>query len=165
VRIFRKTVGEYLRFAAGILVLTAFVGVARLVFSLAGAPVSVVKLFSATVVALLGVVYFGVRTHTSGFGSYRELLPLSVMTMAAASWVSGVAVVLAIVTGQDNIFSVPEYSGGQDGKTFFHAFAHFVLAPILAGLVGWGLASLAMLVTKLATRREQGVARQGSPGR
>jgi hypothetical protein len=36
-------------------------------------------------------------------------------------------VVLAIVTDRDNIYSIPEYSGGQDGKTFFHAFARFVM--------------------------------------
>jgi len=164
-RIFRKTAGEYLRFAAGIIALVALVGVARLALSMAGAPVSVVKLFSVTGVALLGIVYFGVRTHTSGFGAYRELLPLALITMATASWISGSAVLLAIATGQDNIYSVPEYSGGQDGKTFFHAFAHFVIAPVVAGVVGWGLSSLVMLVTRSAARRGLGVAHQETPGR
>jgi hypothetical protein len=121
-RIFGKTIGEYLRFAAGIVALVVIVGVARLVLSMAGVPVSAVKFLSVTTMALLGVVYFGVRTHTSGFGSYRQLLPLMVITFGAASWVSGFAVVLAIATGRDNIYSIPEYSGGQDGKTFFHAF-------------------------------------------
>jgi hypothetical protein len=151
-RIFGKTIGEYLRFAAGVLALVVIVGVARLVLSLAGTPVSATKFVSVTAMALLGVVYFGVRTHTSGFGSYRQLLPLMVMTLGAASWVSGVAVVLAIATGTDNIYSIPEYSGGGDGKTFFHAFAHFVIAPFIAGFIAWGLASLVMLVTKMTTR-------------
>jgi hypothetical protein len=164
-RIFGKTAGEYLRFAAGILSLAVLVGAARLALSLAGAPVSVVKFVSVTAVILLGVVYFGVRTHTSGFGSYRELLPLMVLTVATASWISGFAVLLAIATGQDNIYSIPEYSGGGDGKTFFHAFAHFVLAPVIVGLIGWVLACLVMLVTKFATRRGQDVARLEAPSR
>ncbi len=151
-RIFGKTMGEYLRFAAVILALVVVVGVARLALDLAGVPVSVVRFASVTTMALLGVVYFGVKTHTSGFGSYRQLLPLMVLTLGTASWVSGFAVVLAMITGTDNIYSVPEYSGGQDGKTFFHAFAHFFIAPFVAGLVAWGLASLVMLVTKLVTR-------------
>lgn len=151
-RIFGRTAGEYVRFAAGIIVLAVLVGLARLALSMAGAPVSVVRFVSVSAVALLGVVYFGVRTHTAGFGAYRELLPLMVITMAATSWMSGFAVVLAIATGQDNIYSIPEYSGGEDGKTFFHAFAHFVIAPVVAGLIGWGLSSLVMLVTRLATR-------------
>src|SRR5262245_35967425 len=151
-RIFGKTVGEYLRFAMGVVVPVVVVGVVRLALSLAGAPVSAAKFFSVTTAALLGVVYLGVKTHTSGFGSYRQLLPLMVITLGAASWVSGIAVVLAIATGTDNIFSIPEYSGGQDGKTVFHAFAHFLIAPFVAGLVAWGLSSLVMLVTKATTR-------------
>ena len=75
-----------------------------------------------------------------------------VITLGAASWVSGFAVVLAIATGRDNIYSIPEYSGGQDGKTIFHAFAHFVIAPFVAGFIAWGLSSLVMLVTKVSTR-------------
>jgi hypothetical protein len=151
-RIFGKTFSEYLRFAAGVVALVVVVGVARLVLSLAGVPVSAAKFLSVTTMALLGALYLGVKTHTSGFGSYRQLLPLMVITLGAASWVSGFAVVLAIVTGTDNIYSIPEYSGGGDGKTFFHAFAHFVIAPFVAGLVAWGLSSLVMLVTKVTTR-------------
>jgi hypothetical protein len=151
-KIFGKTIGEYLRFAAGIVALVAVVGAARLGLSMAGVPVGAVKWLSVTTVALLGVVYLGIRTHTTGFGSYRQLLPLMVITLGAASWVSGLAVVLAIATGRDNIYSLPEYSGGQDGKTFFHAFAHFVIAPFVAGFIAWGLASLVMLVTKMSTR-------------
>jgi len=151
-RIFGKTLGEYLRFAAGVVALVVVVGLTRLALSLAGVPVSAAKFVSVTTMALLGVAYLAVRTHTSGFGSYRQLLPLMVITLGAASWVSGFAVVLAIVTGQDNIFSLPEYSGGEDGKTFFHAFAHFVLAPFVAGFIAWGLAALILRLTKLATR-------------
>jgi hypothetical protein len=152
-RIFGKTLGEYVRFAWVVMALVVVVGVARLALSLAGLPVSGVKYFSVTTMALLGVLYLGVKTHTSGFGSYRQLLPLMVITLGTASWVSGIAVVLAILTGHDNIYSLPEYSGGGDGKTFFHAFAHFVIAPFVAGFIAWGLASLVMLVTKWMTRR------------
>jgi hypothetical protein len=152
--IFGKTVGDYLRFAAGVVALVVVVGVVRLALDLGGVPVSSVRFVSVTTMALLGVVYLGVRTHTSGFGSYRQLLPLMVITLGSASWVSGAAVVLAIATGTDNIYSIPEYSGGQDGKTFFHAFAHFFIAPFVAGLVAWGLASIVMLLTKAVTRAE-----------
>jgi hypothetical protein len=151
-RIFGKTFGDYLRFATGVVALVVVVGVARLALSMAGVPVSAVRFVSVTTMALLGVLYFGVMTHTSGFGSYRQLLPLMVITLGAASWVSGCAVVLAMATGRDNIYSIPEYAGGQDGKTFFHAFAHFFIAPFVAGLIAWGLSSIVMLVTKLTTR-------------
>jgi hypothetical protein len=152
-RIFGKSFGEYLRFAAIVMALVAVVGFARLLLSLAGVPVvAAARFFSVSTTALLGCLYFGVATHTSGFGSYRQLLPLMVITLGTASWISGFAVVLAMATGHDNIYSIPEYSGGQDGKTFFHAFAHFFIAPFVAGFIAWGLSSLVMLVTKLAIR-------------
>lgn len=64
-RLFGKTIGEYLRFSAGVVALVVVVGVARLALSLAGAPVSTTKFVSVSTMSLLGVVYFGVRTHTS----------------------------------------------------------------------------------------------------
>ena len=42
-RIFGKTMGEYLRFAAVILALVVVVGVARLALDLAGVPAAVVR--------------------------------------------------------------------------------------------------------------------------
>jgi len=45
-RIFGKTFGDYLRFAAGIVALVVVVGVARLASSLAGVPVSSAKFMS-----------------------------------------------------------------------------------------------------------------------
>jgi hypothetical protein len=51
------------------------VGLARLGLSLAGLPNSTTKWLSLTVLTLLGVFYYGVRVHTSGFGSYKQLLP------------------------------------------------------------------------------------------
>jgi hypothetical protein len=157
-RLFGKTIGEYLRFASGVVALVVVVGVARLALSLAGVPVSATKFLSVTTMSLLGVVYLAVSTYTSGFGSYRQLLPLMVITLGAGSWVSGFAVVLAMITGTDNIYSLPEYSGGGEGKTFFHAFAHFFIAPFVAGLIAWGLSSLVMLATKAATRTARSAA-------
>ena len=42
-RIFGKTVGDYLRFAAGVVALVVVVGVARLALDLGGVPVSSVR--------------------------------------------------------------------------------------------------------------------------
>jgi hypothetical protein len=62
-----------------------------------------------------------------------------VIALGAGSWVSGFSVVLAMITGTDNIYSLPEYSGGGESKTFFHAFAHFFIAPFVVGLIVTGV--------------------------
>ena len=55
-RVFGKSIGDYVRFAAWVVALVAVVGFARLASSLAGLPVSSVRLLSVTTTALLGIV-------------------------------------------------------------------------------------------------------------
>jgi hypothetical protein len=147
-RMFGKTLSEYIEFQKGILGLILVVGVIRLALSLAGVSVSGVKWFSITGVLLIGTVYYGIRVHTRGFGSYKHLLPLSVIQNLLAHVIAAAAIALAIFTGTDNIYSLPEYSGGSDGKTWTHAGAHLVFGGIAGSLVGWLLSAGVMFVTK-----------------
>jgi hypothetical protein len=74
--IFGKRVSEYITFQKGILWLIVIVALGRFALSVAGVPNSTVKWLSVTAVALLGLVYYAIRVHTTGFGSYEQLLPL-----------------------------------------------------------------------------------------
>ena len=62
------------------------------------------------------------------------------------------SILLAIVSGHDNIYSIPEYAGGQDGKTAFHAVAHLVVG-VVGSLVFWLVGCLILWITKMAARR------------
>ena len=148
-KIFGKAFGEYVAFSKWVLVFILVVGVARLALSLAGVPNSTGKWLSVTVALLIGVLYSAVRVHTSGFGSYKQLLPTFFVLSLGSQVFVAATVVLGIVTGQDNIYTAPEYSGGGDGKNWGHAGAHLVLGAIPAPLVFWLIGSLVMLVTKL----------------
>ena len=53
----------------GSLILVLVVGLARLGLSLAGVPTATVKFVSLTVL-LLGLIYYSVSVHTSGFGRH-----------------------------------------------------------------------------------------------
>jgi hypothetical protein len=147
-KIFGKTASEYVAFSKSFLILIVVVGIVRLALSLGGVPNSTAKWFSITGVALIGVFYFAVRVHTSGFGSYKHLLPIYVLQGIAAQAVIIPAIVLAILTGTDNIFSAPEYSGGGDGKTWFHAGAHLVFGTVIGPLVTWLVGCVVMFATK-----------------
>ena len=92
------------------------------------------------------------RVHTSGFGSYRQLLPLIFNQNALAQVIVIAGIVIGILTGHDNVFTAPEYSGGRDGKNWFHVLAHGVVILVLP-LVGWLVASLVMWVTKKVAPR------------
>jgi hypothetical protein len=144
---FGKPYSEYLRFQKSWLIVIAAVGLARLVLSLAGVPVSIVQLVSMNVVALPGVLYYGVRVGRSGFGSYRHLLPL---VFDQAFLINGIAI-LGIglsVMGLPNIYDVPETRPpfAQEASPAGHALAHLVIGNIAATLTSWALASLTMWI-------------------
>ena len=117
---FGKTVAQYLGFQKVLLVLIVLAFLVRLTLSLAGTPNSAAKWISVTVVLLAGIVYYGVAVHTRGFGSYKQLYPLVLFQSVLGEGLVALAIVLAIFTGRDNIYTAPEYSGGGDGKNWLH---------------------------------------------
>jgi hypothetical protein len=149
--LFGKPFSDYVAFAKPFLGLILVVGIARLALSLAGVPNSTVKWISITAVLWIGVLYYSIRTYTSGFGSYQHLLPICVLQMCTAQVVIVPAIVLAILTGHDNIFTVPEVSFGNDGKTWFHAGAHLLFGTTVGSLISWLVGSLIMFATKKLT--------------
>ena len=156
--IFGKPLSEYVAFAKVFLLLIIIVGIARLALSLAGVENGTVKWLSISVVALLGLVYYSVRVHTTGFGSYKQLLALIVIQSIVAQTIIIAGIVIAIFTGRDNIFSAPEYSGGGDGKTWLHAGAHLLFGVIVGSLLSWLIGSVILFVTKKAVQRDTAAA-------
>ena len=146
--IFGKRFSEYLAFSKPFLTLIVVVGIVRLALSLGGVPNSMVKWISINAVGWIGVLYYSVRVHTSGFGSYRHLLPICFLQMVAAQVVIVPAIILAIFTGNDNIYSAPEYSFGADGKTWLHVAAHLFIGTTVGSLMSWLFGCLIMLAAK-----------------
>jgi hypothetical protein len=152
--VFGKPLSDYVRFARVFLVLIVIVAIIRLALSLGGVPTEVARWASVTAIFWIGAIYFGVRVHTTGFGSYRHLLPIYVLQLLAAQIVIVPAIILAIATGRDNIFSLPEFAFGQDGKTWTHVLGHLFVGPTLGSLMNWIVGCLVMLVTKKTTRNQ-----------
>lgn len=152
--IFGKPLSEYVAFAKWFLVLILMVGIARLALSLGGVANSAAKWVSISVAMWIGIVYFAIRVHTTGFGTYRHLLPLYFLQSLAAQAVIVPAIILAIATGRDNIFSAPEFSFGGDGKTWVHVLAHLFVGTTIGSLVGWAVGCLVLFVTKKVTGKK-----------
>jgi hypothetical protein len=145
---FGKSVSEYYTFQKAIIILIILVGLGRLALSLAGVPTSITKWISLNAMALAGILYCGIQVPRTGFGGYKHLIPLFVMQAGIGNIIVAAGIVLAIMTGADNIYSLPEYSGGTDGKTWIHAGAHIFLGGILGPLIGWVIGSGIMFVVK-----------------
>lgn len=150
-KIFGKNLCDYVRFERGFLILVLVVGIARLALSLLGVPNSTVRYLSLTVLFLLGMLYYSVSVYTSGFGSYKQLLPVFALPVITGNCIVITGIVIAILTAKDNIFSAPEFSPNKaDGKTWGHVAGH-VMAMILLPLIMWAVGSLIMFVTKKLT--------------
>lgn len=152
--IFGKRPSEYIAFCWPFLVLILFVGTARLVIARSGEPFSIVKWISITLVMWIGVIYYGIRVHTSGFGSYKQLLPICVLQLLTAQLIIVPSIIVAIYTGHDNVYSIPEAAFGQDGKTWTHVLAHLFIGPTIGSLINWLGGCLVMFITKLITGKK-----------
>jgi hypothetical protein len=152
---FGKRISEYLAFQKVPLAIIAAVGLARLGLSLAGLPDATVTLLSMTVVGWLAILYYGIAVHTRGFGSYRQLLPLVFFQMVLVQAIAVLGILLAIA-GLPNIYAAPEYSGppfARSANQWSHALAHLTIGIVVPTLLGWGVSSLVLLITKRVARR------------
>ena len=160
---FGKSLSEYVAFQKPVLILITVVWALRLALSMAGVPVSSAKFVSVTGVVALGALYYGWAVGQKGFGSFKQIYGLNLVQGVFSQTLVALAIVLAILMGRDNIYTIPEFyppSAGHDplglppdGKNFGHVLAHIVVAgAILMPIVGWLLGSLVHLATRKTAR-------------
>jgi uncharacterized membrane protein len=145
--IFGKTLGEYVAFAKVFLILIPLVGLLRLGLSLEGMPNSTVQWFSMTVLGFIGMVYFAIRVHTTGFGSYKQLLVIVAMQNLSAQVIAILGISLAIITGVGNIFSAPEFSFGGVNP-WVHLAMHVFVGATVGALFPWAIGSLILAIAR-----------------
>jgi len=148
---FGKKLSEYVQFVRWILILVAVAFVVRLAISLAGTPFTETRWVSINLVLLVGLIYCSIAVHTSGFGSYKQLFGLLLVQNVFSHILIALGIAIAIVTGRENAFTVPEVSGGGNGASWIHALIHLIvgfIVPVFAWLVG----SVILFVTKKLSR-------------
>ncbi|MGH9461632.1 MAG: hypothetical protein ACRD1X_10480 [Vicinamibacteria bacterium] len=148
---FGKTLSQYLDVQKMILGLIAAVGLARLGLSLAGLPNATAAWLSMNVVGWAGALYYGVAVHTSGFGSYKQILPLAFFQIVLQQAIAVLGILLAIA-GLPNVYAAPEYSFGAQSQ-WVHALSHLTIGIVIPPFLLWGVASLVMLIAKKGGRR------------
>jgi hypothetical protein len=162
---FGKSLSEYVAFQKPILILIAAVWALRLGLSLAGVPLAGAQFVSVTGVLVLGALYYGWAVGQKGFGSFKQLYGLNLVQGVFSQTLVALAILLAMVLGQDNIYTTPEfYPPAQgigvlglplppDGKNLGHAIEHIVVAGAIGfPIIGWLLGSLVLLATRKSAR-------------
>ena len=147
-RIFGKPLLEYVRFSKLFLVLVAAAGITRLTLSLTGAPNETARWFTMTVLVWIAVIYYSIRVHTTGFGSYKQLLPVLALLNLTAQAIAITGITVSIFTGNANIFSAPEYAFGADGKTWTHVAAHVFIGTTIGSIFPWAIGCGILALTR-----------------
>ena len=152
-KVLGKRLSEYFAFQKVFLALIAVAGVARLGLSLAGVPDGTAKWFSMTVVAAASIFYYGTAAHMRSFGGYKQLLPLLLIQNVLANSIAIIGIALTIA-GFPNIFGAAEFRGPfYRAHQWAHILGHMIGGMGIFSLVGWGVASFVMLITKKVVPR------------
>ena len=151
--IFGKSLSEYISFQKVVLILFAVVGLLRLGLSLGGVPNSSAKWLSLTILVPITIFYYPIRSQITGFGTYKNLLPLYFIQTLIMQAIISVGIVIAIVADKDNIYSAPEfYHGTGTGRSWGHVFAHIVVVTVFMTTVAWLISSLVLFVASKTFR-------------
>ena len=160
--IFGKRLSEYAAFCRVFLILIAVLGVTRLALSLGGVPNSTAQWLSMTAAVWIGTIYYSIRVHTSGFGSYKQLLPVIALLNITAQVIAIIGIAIAMFSGTNNIFSAPEYAFGGDGKSWLHLGAHVFIGTTIGSLLPWLIGCAVLAVTKKLTGSDRKILRSTS---
>ena len=151
--IFGKPFLQYVSYVRWFSLLILAVGISRLVLSLIGMPNTTTRLFSMSVLMAGGTIYYGFRVHSSGFGSYLQLIPVIAIPNVIIHVVSITGIVIGILTGEANVFTAPEYAFGGDGRTWTHVGMHLVVGMIAGALVNWLIACVFLFLSRTFLKR------------
>jgi hypothetical protein len=150
--VFGKSVSEYFRFQRWLMLLIIIVGMGRLLLSLAGISDSLTKWLSLTGLAVVGIVYCAVKVPLTQFGGKKHLLPLFVMQAGTANLIIAAGIALSVLTGKQNIFTRPEFSGPMAENQWLHAGGHLLDGFVVGPLLAWLLGSILMFAVQKVSR-------------
>lgn len=153
---FGKPLSYYIGLQKPALIAITVVFLLRLVMPSSGIPMSAGKILSLTAVLILALPYYALVAKREGLG-FKHLYAMCLVQGLFSQTLVALAVVLGIVTGADNIYTIPEFypqsAGGTpfpvDGKNWMHAAAHVAFAGALAlPLATWAVSSVLLVIAR-----------------
>lgn len=153
---FGKPPVYYFRLQAPALIAIFLVFLIRLLMLPAAVPESTEKMLSITFVLIMALPYYAILAKREGLG-FRHLYAMCFVQGLFSQALVALAIALAMVTGHDNIYTIPEfYAAGQggspmpvDGKNWMHAAAHIVFAgALILPVAGWAVSSVLLVIAR-----------------
>ena len=141
---------EHIRFLAPLLLFVLIVWILRMFLGVVNVPLWFSKLFSvsaAGVIALLIAIFW---IHARGFGSYPNVVMASFLINAWTHLLIILAILFAVSTGTENIFTRPEFSiKGDDALHIHHILGHLTFGIGANTLFGAGMGCLLLWLLRV----------------
>ena len=141
---------EHVRLLLPLLAFVTAVWLLRLLLAAAGASLSVSRVFSVTTASAMAVFLAVLLIHFHGFGGYTNVVTTSLLLNAWSQILIVVAILFAVATGTENIYTLPEFSvPGDDPLHLRHIFGHLTFILGLGTLFGAGVGCLMLWFLRL----------------
>ena len=153
-RIGDHSLGEHIRLLVPLFVFIAGVWLLRLLLHEMGVLHALVHVVSITVATSLALLFAVVLIHLRGFGSYPSVVVSTVLLVAWAQLLIVVAIIFSVLTGTENVFTLPEFSRGDDPRHIKHILGQLTVVIGIGVLLGsaFGCLILGMLRRVLPER-------------
>lgn len=146
---------DHVRLLGPLFGLVALVWMLRWALEILGAPHRLVSLLSVTVVTSLSILVAVGLMHARRFGSYLNVVLVSFLLVSWEQILIIAAIVFAVVSGIENVYTAPEYSiVGDDPYHKWHILGHLTFGIGAGTLFGSAAGCLLLwLLRKLVPAR------------
>jgi hypothetical protein len=127
---------DHVRLLTPLFALIAIVWVLRLLLDAAGVSHAIVRIFSLTAATSLSILIAVWLIHTRSFGSYPNVIVASLLLVVFEQLIIVLAIVFAVLSKTENVFTKPQYSMPDDPNHLKHILGQLTFgigAGILLG--------------------------------
>jgi hypothetical protein len=149
-RIGRRGLLDHLRLLGPLFALIGAVWALRMILAAAGAPDWLLAIVAVTSAAPVCVLLAAFLIHIRGFGSYPNVVVASLLLNFWGQLLVIAAILFSVVTGQENIYTAPEFSiPGDDPLHLRHIFGHLIVGTPIGTLVGAAAGCLVLWLLRI----------------
>ena len=146
---------DHIRLLAPLFGLITLVWALRWALDAAGVSQSLVRAFSVTGATALAILIAVWRIHTRGFGSYPNVVVASLLLIVFEQMLIVIAIVFAVVSKIENVFTEPEFSMPNDPHHLKHIFGHLTFGIGAGMLFGAATGCLMLWLLKRLVPRDR----------
>jgi len=141
---------EHVRLLLPLFAFVAAVWIMRLLLAGLGVSLGVSRIFSVTTASAVAVFLAVLLIHFQGFGGYTNVVAISLLLNAWSQVLIVIAILFAVATGTENVYTLPEFSvPGDDPMHLRHIFGHLTFMLGLGTLFGAGVGCLMLWFLRL----------------